>query len=264
MVILYEHPLSPYAQKCKIALREKEIDFEARLPMGIGSGDMSAAEDFAKASPRSEVPALIDGDVSVFDSKTILEYIDENWPQKPMLPDSPAERARVRMLADVMDNHYEPNNWAMGEIMSFERATGPLAQTLVKSAKEQCETWFEWLEAELGSRDWFNGDDFGYGDLTVVPYINGSARFGFEPGDNTRLAAWAKRVNEREHVAKTAAEALEAAEQMANVADLVRQGAFKREYRDHRLEWMIRSGGLDVIVEGLKNENIRFNPPFKA
>jgi hypothetical protein len=34
---------------------------------------------------------------------------------------------------------------------------------------------------------------------------------------------------------------------------------FKREYRDHRLEWMIRSGGLDVVLEGLKNNNIRFS-----
>ena len=38
MLIVYEHPLSPYAQKVKISLREKGIEFEARLPSGIGSG----------------------------------------------------------------------------------------------------------------------------------------------------------------------------------------------------------------------------------
>ncbi len=35
--------------------------------------------------------------------------------------------------------------------------------------------------------------------------------------------------------------------------------AVKREYRDHRLEWMIRSRGLDVVLEGIKDNNIRFS-----
>jgi glutathione S-transferase/RNA polymerase-associated protein len=43
------------------------------------------------------------------------------------------------------------------------------------------------------------------------------------------------------------------------VADAVKERLFKREYRDHRLEWMIRSGGLDVVIEGLKTETIRFS-----
>jgi glutathione S-transferase/RNA polymerase-associated protein len=40
---------------------------------------------------------------------------------------------------------------------------------------------------------------------------------------------------------------------------LVSSGMFKREYRDHRLEWMLRSGGLDVVLEGLRAGNIRFS-----
>jgi hypothetical protein len=43
---------------------------------------------------------------------------------------------------------------------------------------------------------------------------------------------------------------------------MVEQGLFKREYRDHRLEWMIKSGGLDVVVKGLERDNIRFAPAF--
>ena len=48
----------------------------------------------------------------------------------------------------------------------------------------------------------------------------------------------------------------------SNVADLVEKGLFKREYRDHRLEWMIKSGGVDVVLKGLERDNIRFAPPF--
>jgi glutathione S-transferase/RNA polymerase-associated protein len=45
---------------------------------------------------------------------------------------------------------------------------------------------------------------------------------------------------------------------------LVRDGLFKREYRDHRLEWMIKSGGLEVVLEGLAKDNIRFSPDFNG
>ena len=45
---------------------------------------------------------------------------------------------------------------------------------------------------------------------------------------------------------------------MAGVADVVEQGLFKRHYRDHRLEWMIRSGGIEVVRQGLEKGNIRF------
>jgi glutathione S-transferase/RNA polymerase-associated protein len=47
---------------------------------------------------------------------------------------------------------------------------------------------------------------------------------------------------------------------MGDVASLVEQGLFKREYRDHRLEWMIRSGGVEVVLKGLERSNIRFSP----
>ena len=95
-MLLYEHPLSSYAQKVKIALREKGQPFEAPLPQGIGAG--GATGEFTAANPRAEVPALIDGETMVFDSTIILEYIEDKWPTPALLPKSPAERARVRMI----------------------------------------------------------------------------------------------------------------------------------------------------------------------
>jgi glutathione S-transferase/RNA polymerase-associated protein len=59
------------------------------------------------------------------------------------------------------------------------------------------------------------------------------------------------------------AEAGNAASAMETVSDIVKQGLFKREYRDHRLEWMIRSGGIDVVTDGLAKNNIRFSNDFK-
>src|SRR5262247_3755526 len=97
MIVLYEHPLSPYAQKVKIALREKGVEFEARMPDLLGGDD----KEFQTANPRREVPALVDEQLAVFDSTIILEYAEDRWPDPPLLPAGAAARARVRMLEEV-------------------------------------------------------------------------------------------------------------------------------------------------------------------
>lgn len=258
MITLYDHPLSPYAQKVKIALREKGVAFEAVLPGGLGAGGAQGA--FVAANPRAEVPALVDGEVSVFDSTIILEYIEDRWPEPALLPKSPADRARVRMIEEVMDTHFEAINWGLSEIRWFRRAEGELAAHLTARAAAQTQGLFSWLERQLGDRTWFNGETFGWGDLCVVPYVNGSVGHGNPPAKGGRLSEWLTACNARASVAATAREAAELPTAMGDVASLVEQGLFKREYRDHRLEWMIRSGGVEVVLKGLERSNIRFSP----
>jgi len=258
LIKLYDHPLSPYAQKVKISLREKGVPFETVLPDGLGAG--GAAGEFLAANPRAEVPALIEGDVAIFDSTIILEYVEDRFPTPPMLPATPADRARVRMIEEVMDTHVEAINWGLSEIRWFGRATGEAAEQLTARARAQTEGAYAWLEKRLGDKAWFNGDAFGWGDLSVVPYVNGSAGHGNPPTEGSRLAAWLARANARPSVAETNAEAARFSTAMRDVAGLVAQGLFKREYRDHRLEWMIKSGGVDVVIQGLARDNIRFTP----
>ena len=260
MLTLYEHPLSPYAQKNKIALREKGLEFELATPDAIGSG--ASGGDFLQANPRGEVPALIDDGFAIFDSTIILEYLEDKWPNPPLLPKSASDRARVRMLEDVMDTHFEAINWGLGEVAYFKRAKGAEAEAIFAKAADQTQGYFAWLESQLGDADWFNGTHFGWGDLAVIPYINGSASFGNTPPAGSKLEAWAARTNARDAVAKTAAEAAASIEGMTMVADVVEQGLFKREYRDHRLEWMVKTAGLDVIANGLQKKNIRFSNDF--
>ena len=115
---------------------------------------------------------------------------------------------------------------------------------------------------ELGGAEWFGGERFGWADLSVVPYLNGSVGHGNAPEEGSSLGRWLTRANARSSVAETMAEAAAVARQggMGDVAKLVEQGLFKRQYRDHRLEWMIRSGGIDVVTRGLTQETIRFTP----
>lgn len=264
-ITVYDHPLSPYAQKVKIALEEKGVKYEAPLPMAIGSGQTSG--EFAAANPRGEVPALIDEGFAVFDSTVILAYIEDKWPEPPLLPDTPEERARVRMLEDVMDTHYEAITWGLGEVHAFGRATGARAEEIHARAGEQLGRWHAWLEVQLGTRPWFNGPAFGHGDLAVAPFVNGASRSGFAP--EGALGEWRERVNARESVARAdraAAEIMDASSgaNLDAVRQLLEQGLFKREYRDHRLEWMVKVGGLDIVAEGLERDNIRFTDEFAS
>jgi glutathione S-transferase/RNA polymerase-associated protein len=141
---------------------------------------------------------------------------------------------------------------------------GAQAEALQAAARKQTDGFFTWLEKQLGDREWFNGESFGWGDLSVVPYLNGSVGQGHPPPEGSKLAAWLARANARPSVQACVADiaALNAGASMPNVAELVEKGLFKREYRDHRLEWMIKSGGLEVVLKGLERDNIRFAPAF--
>lgn len=261
MLTLYEHPLSPYAQKVKISAREKGLELSLKTPDGIGAG--GGQGEFIGANPRAEVPALIDGPVQIFDSTIILEYLEDKWPSPAMLPSTPADRARVRMIEEVCDTHYEAINWGLGEIGWFARATGAKADEMRELAANQTAKIQSWLARKLGPADWFNGEAFGWGDLSVVPYANGSAGFGNVPDEGSALGRWLARVNARPSVARTAKEARDSIAGMTSIANVLEQGLFKREYRDHRLEWMVKTGGVDIVLDGLKKNNIRFSYDFE-
>jgi glutathione S-transferase/RNA polymerase-associated protein len=261
MITLYEHPMSPYVQKVKIALREKGLNFNRVAPDGLGAGAVRHG-DFARISPLGEVPALVHGEVAIFDSTIILEYLEDRFPDPAMLPASPVERARVRTVEEVMDSHFEPIAWGVAELNWFRRADGELAETLRASAKAQTESFYTWLDCELGEREWFNGEAFGWGDLAVVPYVNRSVAAGHPLPKDSKLSAWLERCNARPSVAITLQEMATTVLPIADAVSLMKKGLFKREYRDHRLEWMIKSGGLEVVVQGLNANNIRFTPAF--
>ncbi|HXL99853.1 MAG TPA: glutathione S-transferase family protein [Rhizomicrobium sp.] len=256
-VIVYEHPLSPYAQKVKIALDEKGVAYEAKMPVAIGSGQPD--RDFLKSNPRGEVPSLIDGEAAIFDSTIILEYIEDKWPHPPLLPKSPLARAQARTIEEVMDTSFEPINWGLGEIKWFKRAAGERARAIEARAAAQARGLYEWLTRELDGREWFGGDAFGWADLSVVPYLNGARGNRIGPDESSALGKWLARANARPSVAKSANAAMAVAASMTQVHAAIESGMFKREYRDHRLEWMIRSGGLDVVLEGIEKGNIRFS-----
>ena len=262
MPTLLEHPLSSYVQKVKIALREKDVSFATEIPHELGSGRAGGA--FKAANPRIEVPVLIDGAVQIFESTVILEYIEERWPDPPLLPGDPAARAFARITEDVCDTHYEAVNWGFGEVHWYKRASGVLADKMKTEAGRQTAVLQAWLTGRLGSSPWFGGETFGWADAAVAPMVNRSVHYGMGPASGGPLANWHARLRERPSVAATFAEFDAAATRMGDMAGAYASGQRRREYRDHRLEWMVKSGGIEVVLAGLRDNTIRFpwlDPP---
>jgi len=255
MLKLYEHPFSPYVQKVKIALYEKNIPFETEMPDAFSG----APTRYGALNPRLEVPTLVDDGFAIIDSTIILEYLEDKWPNPPMLPVTPRERARVRMIEDLCDTYYEAINWGLMEVRAWKRVTGDKAAAIEKRAHEQTAGVLAWLERELGSAPWFNGSSFGHGDLSVFPYLHGSVVWDAGPRAGSKLASWLARMGERESVDKTIAATQQFAGSMDALPAMLESGSFKRQYRDHRLEWMMRVGGFEVVLEGLRKGTIRFS-----
>ena len=109
MLLLYEHPLSSYVQKVKIALREKGVAFKAELPADFGTGRTEGP--CAAINPRVEVPVLTDGPTQIFDSTVIMEYIEERWPEPPLLPREPAAwNHALHLASSIMDGTVKIGN----------------------------------------------------------------------------------------------------------------------------------------------------------
>jgi glutathione S-transferase/RNA polymerase-associated protein len=260
---LFEHPLSPYARKVKIVVYEKGLPLERVFVNPLGPLDDPIARAFVDASPRLEVPCLVDerpeGTVRLFDSTVMLEYLEDQYPDPPTQPAAPAERARVRMLEEICDTELEAVNWGAMEIRVFKRAEGSYAAEMLDTVGRQLDRLWGRLERELDGRDWMNGERFGRGDAAVYPHITGSAFFGFPlPARFARLTEWAARCAARPSVVHDAADLAAWVKDNMGPGSSLAGMPVVRQYRDYRLEWMMKSGGREIVLQGMEDGTIRF------
>ncbi|MGF1626797.1 MAG: glutathione S-transferase family protein [Alphaproteobacteria bacterium] len=95
---LYSAALSLFGRKIEIALAEKGLDFErVQVPFSQAEGYTPRHPAVLAANPKRQVPVLVDGDLVLYDSTVILEYLEDAFPSPPLYPREPAERARCRL-----------------------------------------------------------------------------------------------------------------------------------------------------------------------
>ena len=261
---LFEHPLSPYARKLKLVLYEKGIPVQRIFVNPNAKSDDANFQEFVLASPRLEVPVLVDGDVRIFDSTIALDYVEESWPRPAMMPDTSADRARIRMLEEMCDTQLEAINWGLMELHYFKRAAAEQTAEMTARAGEQLGRIWRRLERDLDGREFMNGARFGRGDAAVLPHLGTSELFGMPLGDRfPRLTAWLVRCRERASVQQEARELAECLRTELAGGPASGRMPIVRQYRDHRLEWMMKSGGTNIVLAGLEQGTIRFAHEFE-
>lgn len=198
MLTLYHLDRSPYAWKVRIVLAEKDVPHEAIVP--ANKNDDPA---FAKINPFKLTPVLrLDDGQVIYESTVIAEYLDEAFPDPPMMPQEPAGRARLRMIEDTTDQYFATALRAF-RAAQFEYAPpflirkGDVDAAAVAAAAVPVHAHLARLESWVGAGPWFGGEIFSLADAGAAPLLTGGLELlGVLPDEKRypNLAAWRGRV----------------------------------------------------------------------
>ncbi len=207
---LYNMNLSNFASKSRIAMYEKGLTVEmVDPPGGLGSAD------YKTVNPLGKVPALDIGGQLIAESEIINEYLEDKYPEKPLLPKDAEGRARVRSFTRFHDLYLEPPLRAL-----FPKLFGQqLDDTFIQEKVAEVNNRLDQLEAML-SEPWAAGEMFTLADAALAPTLffmtNFLPQFGSKGPleGRPKLAAWWGRVQERPSAKKVLGEQLAALQAM--------------------------------------------------
>jgi glutathione S-transferase len=167
-VKLYSGPLSLFSAKVRIALAEKGIAYErVEVPFGRARGYEPKHPQVLAHNPKAQVPVLVDGDLVLYDSTLIVEYLDERVPDPPLLPREPRARARCRLRELHADEVLFPQVWVLIRQVFYTPETGRDAGEIA-AARAGIEATYAELDAELAERDWLGADAFSAADVAYA------------------------------------------------------------------------------------------------
>ncbi|RRT45611.1 hypothetical protein B296_00031833 [Ensete ventricosum] len=203
-LVLLDFWVSPFGQRCRIALAEKGVEYEYREE---NLRDKSPL--LLKSNPvHKKIPVLIDHGKPVCESLNIVQYIDEKWPDRaPLLPADPYARAEARFWADLVEKKVcipppPPRMYESGT--KLWKLKGEAQEEATKEFIEMLKL----LEGELGDKKYFGGEMFGLVDIALIPFTawfysyEACAKLSTEK-EVPKLVAWGKRCRERESVSKS-------------------------------------------------------------
>ncbi len=194
---IYSGPLSMFGAKAEIAAREKGIDFALEM-VGFNHQTLYKPNhpEVLRVNPKGQVPVLIEGDLEIFDSTQIFEYLEDRWPTPALWPLAPAERARARLLELTSDEVFFP---PVSRVMALNGASahpdaGPACAAIVRCYDE--------MNRRLADRDYLAGT-YSYADIAFFMAQYFAARHGVKmtSAAQPHLSAWRVRVAERPAVA---------------------------------------------------------------
>ncbi|MBM4263133.1 MAG: glutathione S-transferase family protein [Deltaproteobacteria bacterium] len=202
MIRLFEYPPSSNCQKVRLVLAEKNLPYESVL-VNLRKNEQKRPEYLA-INPYGLVPAMEDNGIVIYESTIINEYLEEAYPQVPLLPKEVGARCRVRLLEDFRDNHLYP---AMKVISAATRGVKKEERDRAKidAAFDSLQPMFQRLEDELAGKDYLVGS-YSLADIAFTPNMARQIDLGVGlPARYPRIRAWVERVMNRRNY-KTIAE----------------------------------------------------------
>lgn len=131
-MILYSYFRSSAAYRTRMALALKGITYETRFVHLLRDGGEQLKLDYRRLNPLGRVPTLLDGEQVFTQSVAIMEYLDEAYPDPPLMPSGPADRAHVRAIVQVLAADTQPlQNLAVGRYLGRE----------MQQPKDAVDTW---------------------------------------------------------------------------------------------------------------------------
>ena len=193
---LYDFLSSPNCQRVKVVLGEKKLAYET-VPVDLKKGEQKKP-DYLKLNPYGKVPVIIDGATVLYESLVINEYLDEKYPEPPLMPKDQSKRAKIRILIDYGMNHVDvPYQKIRHEMMKDAKER---SQETLDKAKQELKNLLQRFEREIGEQPYLAGD-FSLVDAALIPRFIRMEGMGVLPDASLpRLGGWLKRMKERPSV----------------------------------------------------------------
>lgn len=201
MLKLYTHPYSTYARRVAIALREKSIPCEQIVV------DMAARKHrepaYLALNPYHRVPTLVDGDLVLYESTSILNYLESLHPQPPLVPADIKARALVDMHMKLCDIQFTRQ---VGAII-FPKRFLPKErwdEQLFAAMRGEIDKHLAILDQQLGDDEYVVANQYSLVEVCYAPFVAFLDLMEVTPPP--RIARWAERILSRPSALQTASD----------------------------------------------------------
>jgi RNA polymerase-associated protein len=190
---LFSRPTEIHSHRTRLVLAEKNINIEIATVIG---NDLP--EDLMDLNPYHTVPTLVDRDLTLYDSRVIIEYLDERFPHPPLMPVDPVMRAQFRLALFRIETDW----YSLAE----EAETGSDYKLGTKSRKLLRESILQSTEL-FAAKPYFLSDEFSLVDATIAPVLWRLPMYGIELGSAAQpIEAYMERVFARQSFQKSLTE----------------------------------------------------------
>jgi glutathione S-transferase len=196
---LYSGPLSMFGAKAEIAAHEKGLAFElVMVPFEMKTLYQPKHPEVLRINPKRQVPVLIDGDLEIFDSTQIFEYLESIKPEPALWPAEPKARARARLLEHKSDEVYFP------PIVRLMGLQGTPDDPAAVEARAAARSFYDGMEEAIADKEWLAGS-YSYADIAFYMAQIFGDRMGAPMTDaHPKLQAWRDRMSARPAVRQVA------------------------------------------------------------